>query len=185
MDRSSYAPRYGVGWGCAVRLRVVGWGWRRSGGAVGWDLGAVGRRRGCGVVSRGWEGVGKRVKCGCVGGCRHCVCGRQRKACTCREIASGGGGDFCVKMLVVRALYRLVIFTGTQTPRGLRACWRSRSSRSRTRSLSRTRDLYRDSPVSGLWGPLFNGVVSSQRYLSLNHVVVRVSQSGRYLLRRL
>ena len=24
---------------------------------------------------------------------RHCVCGRQRKACTCREIASRGGGE--------------------------------------------------------------------------------------------
>ena len=24
---------------------------------------------------------------------RHRVCGRQRKACTCREIASGGGGE--------------------------------------------------------------------------------------------
>ena len=50
MDRSSYAPRYGVGWGCAVRLRVVGWGWRGSGGAVGWD------RRG-GAAPWSWGGV--------------------------------------------------------------------------------------------------------------------------------
>ena len=35
-----------------------------------------------------------------------------------------------------------------------------------------------------LWGPLLEGVVSSQRYLSLWQMVVRVLKSGRYLLRR-
>ena len=35
-----------------------------------------------------------------------------------------------------------------------------------------------------LWGPLLEGVVSSQRYLSRRHMVVRVLKSGRYLLRK-
>ena len=42
----------------------------------------------------------------------------------------------------------------------------------------------RPSQERDLWGPLFSGVVSSQRYLSLKHVVVRVPKSGRCLLRR-
>ena len=56
-------------------------------------IGAVGRRRECGAVC---VGGGRRLegKGGvCVWEGRHCVCGRQRKACTCRGIASGDGGE--------------------------------------------------------------------------------------------
>ena len=53
-------------------------------------IGAVGRRRGCGAVCRGWEGGGRRGRCVGVWEGRHW--GRQRKACTCRGIASQSVG---------------------------------------------------------------------------------------------
>ena len=53
-------------------------------------IGAVGRRRGCGAVCRGWEGVGRLGSC--VGVWEGGHCGRQRKACTCRGIASQSVG---------------------------------------------------------------------------------------------
>ena len=70
---------------CAVRLRVVGWRWRGSGVAPSGGIGAVGLRRGCGAVCRGWEGVGRRGRCVVVWEGRHCVCGRQREAGTPRS----------------------------------------------------------------------------------------------------
>ena len=70
--------RLRVRWSCAVRLRV-GWGWRGSVGAVGWD------RRG-GAAPWMWEGVCRRW--GKVGRWGRYVCGRGRH-CACRRQRRG------------------------------------------------------------------------------------------------